>query len=252
MRMRTSIRNVSKLTRRCQDHAGDLGPVITWIAAPAGNVKRVASENAPIGVHPPRQARSRAALQRILVAAGEVLAETGADDFTMAAVADRAGLSIGAIYRRFEGKEQLLHAVKDRLLTGVEDDITAALDAATGDLPEVIAAFTRALADGFSAGAHVIPYVTGRSRTAESAERAREALERIQRRFLEATTAHLGEVRRADPRDALLVTFRTILAAGSHRTATWTVWPDGISWDQWTAQVTEMATRYLTTPEDPA
>lgn len=210
----------------------------------------MASENAPIGVHPPRQARSRAALQRILTAAEEVLAETGADDFTMVAVADRAGLSIGAIYRRFEGKDQLVHAVKDRLLTRVENDITAALDAADGDLPEIVAAFTRALADGFSAGAHVIPHVTGRNRTAESSERAREALERIQRRFIEATTAHLGEVRRAEPMDALLIAFRTILAAGAHRTVTWTVWPDGISWEQWTAQITEMTTRYLTTPDD--
>jgi AcrR family transcriptional regulator len=208
----------------------------------------VASENAPLGVRPPRQARSRAALERILVSAEQVLADTGFDDLTMAAVAERAGLSVGAIYRRFEGKEHLLIAVKDRLLTRVEDAITAALDATHGGLPEIIDAFTHALADGFSAGAHVIPHVAGTSHNIGSSERSRRALENIQRLFLDATTAHLDQVRRSDPTTALAIAFRTITAACIHRTITWRAVPDGISWDRWSEQVADMATLYLTTP----
>jgi len=210
----------------------------------------VTSGNAPLGFRPPQQARSRAALRRILASAEDVLATTGPDDFTMAAVAERAGLSVGAIYRRFEGKEQLLIAVKDRLLTRVEDDITAALGAAGDGLADVIAAFTRALADGFSAGAHVIPHVLGTARTTESAERSRRALENIQRMFLDAATAHRDEIRRPDPATALTVVFRTISSACIHRAVTWRSWPDGLSWATWSEQVAAMATAYLTTPGD--
>jgi AcrR family transcriptional regulator len=211
----------------------------------------VASENAPLGFRPPQQARSRAALERILVSAEQVLADTGFDELSMAAVAELAGLSIGTIYRRFEGKEHLLIAVKDRLLTRVEDDITAALDATSGGLPEVIDAFTHALADGFSAGAHVIPHVVGTSHNIGSSERSRRALENIQRAFLDATAAHLDQVRRSDPTTALAIAFRTITAACIHRTLTWRAVPDEISWDRWSEQVADMATLYLTTP-DPA
>lgn len=208
------------------------------------------SGNAPLGFRPPQQARSRAALQRILASAEEVLATTGFDDFTMAAVAERAGMSVGAIYRRFEGKEQLLIAVKDRLLSRVEDDITTALGAVEGGLPEVVGAFTRALADGLSAGAHVIPHVIGNARSTESSERSRRALENIERMFLDAATAHLDQVRRSDPATALAIVFRTITAACAHRAFTGRAWPDGISWAQWSEQIADMATVYLTTPDD--
>jgi AcrR family transcriptional regulator len=209
----------------------------------------VASGNAPLASYPPQQARSRAALQRILTAAEEVLAATGFDDFTMGAVAERAGLSVGAIYRRFEGKEQLLTAVKDRLLNQVEEGITAAVEAADGGLPEIIDAFTRALADGLSAGAHVIPHALGKTRTTEASERSQRALDNIQRLFLDAATAHLDEVRRSDPMTALALAFRTITGACIHRTVTLHTWPDGISWGQWSEQVADMATLYLTTPD---
>lgn len=207
------------------------------------------SENAPLGFRPPQQARSRAALQRILVSAEQELVETGSDDLTMAAVAERAGMSVGAIYRRFEGKEQLLHAVKDRLLARVEDDITAALDSAEGSLSEVIDAFTRALVDGFSACAHIIPHLFPDARPIGSSAWARRALKNIQQLFLDATTTHLDEVRRSDPATALAIAGRTITTACIHRAVLGQNVPDGISRTQWCEQVADMATVYLTTPD---
>lgn len=189
-------------------------------------------------------------MQKILASAEQVLAATGADDFTMAAVAERAGLSVGAIYRRFESREQLLIAVKHRLLGQVEDDLTAALGAVEGDLRDVVHTFTRTLAEGFSAGAHVIPHVAGTARTTESSERSRRALENIERMFIDVATVHLDQVRRSDPAAALLIAFRTITAACIHRAITWQAWPDGVSWSAWTEQVAGMAIAYLTSPDD--
>ena len=60
----------------------------------------------PQRVRPPQQARSRAALQRLLASAEYVLVNGGIDGFTIARVAEHAGVSVGGVYRRFEGKEQ--------------------------------------------------------------------------------------------------------------------------------------------------
>jgi AcrR family transcriptional regulator len=188
-------------------------------------------------------------LQRILASAEQELVDTGSDDLTMAAVAERAGMSVGAIYRRFEGKEQLLHAVRDRLLTRVEDDIAAALDSAEGGLSDVIDAFTRAVVDKYSIDAPIILHLFADIRPIGSSVRARRALENIHRLFLDATTANVAEVRRSDPATALAVAGRTITTACIHRAVLGRNATDGISQAQWCEQVTDMAVVYLTTPD---
>ncbi|WP_216892927.1 TetR/AcrR family transcriptional regulator [Nocardia alni] len=222
---------------------------VTYIVPPTSNVSPVGADKIPPGFNPPQQARSRAALQRIVIAAEQLLATMSSDELTMAAVADHAGVSIGSIYSRFAGKDQLLNAVKDRLLTRVEEGLAQALDAADDNLASTVETFTRALADGFSAGAHVLPSVLGGDRNKELAERGARALETIQRLFLGAAMRHIDEVRRPDPMTALVLTARTITGSGIHRTTSAHIWPDGISWGQWAGEVSTMATAYLTTPD---
>ncbi|WP_143179686.1 MULTISPECIES: TetR/AcrR family transcriptional regulator [Streptomyces] len=65
---------------------------------------------------PPQQKRSRAAMERILGAAQELVAERGAAALTIADVAVRAEVAVGTIYSRFTGKDALLAAVQDRWL----------------------------------------------------------------------------------------------------------------------------------------
>ncbi|MFD5393178.1 helix-turn-helix domain-containing protein [Streptomyces sp. NPDC127097] len=57
---------------------------------------------------PPQQRRSRAAMERILGAAQELVAERGAVALTIADVALRANVAVGTIYSRFAGKDALL------------------------------------------------------------------------------------------------------------------------------------------------
>lgn len=77
------------------------------------------------GVRLPRQARSRATFERLLDAAQELLEHEGVDGTSMAAVAQRAGSSIGALYTRVPDKTTLVRAVQLRLLerqvSGVEE-----------------------------------------------------------------------------------------------------------------------------------
>jgi AcrR family transcriptional regulator len=67
-------------------------------------------------VLPAHQARSRESLKRLLRAAIEVLNKEGLEGATIPRIAARAGLSPGAVYRRFADKDALLREVGIRLL----------------------------------------------------------------------------------------------------------------------------------------
>ncbi len=69
----------------------------------------------PKTVLPAHQARSRESLVRLLKAAAEVLNKDGLEGATIPRIAARAGLSPGAVYRRFHDKDALLREVCIRL-----------------------------------------------------------------------------------------------------------------------------------------
>ena len=56
----------------------------------------------------PQQQRSRESLRKLLKAAAEVLGQHGADGATIPRIAEHAGLTPGAVYRRFRDKDELL------------------------------------------------------------------------------------------------------------------------------------------------
>ena len=67
----------------------------------------------PEGPRPPRQKRSEATLARILGAARTLLATRDLDDITVEDIAREAGVSVGALYTRFKGKDELLTHLLD-------------------------------------------------------------------------------------------------------------------------------------------
>ena len=194
------------------------------------------------------QARSRKALQKVLAAAEEVLAADGFDEFTMTAVAKRAGVSVGAIYRRFDGKEQLLAAVKDRLLTRLEENLAERLTAADPSLEGVVDAFATAIADAFTAGGPAWPDLL-RSTGKSLEERGREALESVRQLFEQASETYRGQVRRSDPAAALAAVERMITGALIHQATRESSAPDGIPMQAYARQLSDMAIAYLRTPD---
>jgi AcrR family transcriptional regulator len=102
---------------------------------------------------PARQRRSRATLERILVAAGRTFDEAGVDASTMDAIATRAGLSIGSVYRFFEDKDALVATLMDRWRERAADVFVDLYsdESLTSDADEVladfIASFARLVAD---------------------------------------------------------------------------------------------------------
>jgi AcrR family transcriptional regulator len=63
---------------------------------------------------PTKQSRSKETITKLLDAAEAVLAEGGLEQATVPAIAARAGLSVGVVYRRFPDKDALLRAVYER------------------------------------------------------------------------------------------------------------------------------------------
>ena len=211
----------------------------------------VNAEQVSPGFRPPLQARSRKALQKVLTAAEDVLAAEGFDDFTMTAVAERAGVSVGAIYRRFDGKEQLLAAVKDRLLTQLEEDLAEQLRTAAPSLEGMVGAFAAVIAGAFAAGGQVWPDLLRGRGGPEMGERGLRALAEVRRLFQEATAPYTHEVRRDDSAAALAAAERTITGALIHRAAAVASSPDKTPMDIYARQVTDMAMAYLLTPDRP-
>nr|WP_202507404.1 TetR/AcrR family transcriptional regulator [Amycolatopsis rubida] len=178
-------------------------------------------------------------MQKLLTAAEQVLAEQGLESFTVAAVASRAGMSVGTIYRRFDGKEQLLRAVKDRLLTQLETSVRDALRSAPPDLRSIFTAFVAALAQTFEEHDRIFPELLDAQRS-DGRDRGLAALSAIQDALLEV----LPSAETAD----LKMAARTIIGACVHRAATSRFWPDDRPWETWAEEAAEMALAYLASP----
>lgn len=81
-----------------------------------------------IGVRAPVQRRSQETFDRILVAADSEIAEHGLAGTTTTAIAQRAGVSVGALYRFFDDKDALATALADKYLRDIGADFRALLD----------------------------------------------------------------------------------------------------------------------------
>jgi AcrR family transcriptional regulator len=76
---------------------------------------------------PARQARSRDTRERLIAAVELVIRERGLEGATVRVIAARAGLSVGAVYRRFTSKRALMRAAQERFLTNRAQRATATL-----------------------------------------------------------------------------------------------------------------------------
>lgn len=78
----------------------------------------------------PIQARAKATVDIILEATAQLLQHTSAEGLTTAAIAERAGVSVGSIYQYFESKEALIGALvadtTDQLNATIQETLASA------------------------------------------------------------------------------------------------------------------------------
>ena len=97
----------------------------------------------------PKQSRSRRTLQRITQAALELIAEKGVEGTTISAIVRRAGSSVGSFYARFEGKDDLLVYLDERIWESAEERWSEATEGSWGDqaVPEVVGGLAKLYAE---------------------------------------------------------------------------------------------------------
>jgi AcrR family transcriptional regulator len=100
-----------------------------------------------------RQQRSQATLDAILASAGALFDEQGVEATTMDAIARRAGVSIGAVYRFFENQDAVIATVAQRCSAQIQEaalpqfsDASLQRDA-DAVITDFLAAFVRVLDD---------------------------------------------------------------------------------------------------------
>jgi AcrR family transcriptional regulator len=197
------------------------------------------------GFHPPQQARSRAALQRLLASAEHVLINDGPEELTIARVAEHAGVSVGGVYRRFTGKEQLIDAVKQALAERLEHGVATALEKAGTSLEGVVGAMATALSDTLDESARLIPVILASGRTADPPKEGLRIFIGLRQRFFDAAAPYREQIRHPDPDAALEMAFRSVIGAGAHRAAVSPWLPDGLTWQQWAREIAVMTAAYL-------
>ena len=79
----------------------------------------------------PQQARSRESLRKLLKAAAEVLGQHGGEGTTIPRIAHHAGLTPGAVYRRFQDKDALLESVILGILERQDERVRTGMTSAT-------------------------------------------------------------------------------------------------------------------------
>src|SRR5262245_10068775 len=75
----------------------------------------------------PRQERSRESLRKLLKAATDVLGQHGVEGTTIPRIAEHAGLTPGAVYRRFRDKDALVEAAILGILERQDERLKAGL-----------------------------------------------------------------------------------------------------------------------------
>lgn len=194
------------------------------------------------GVHEllaqPRQERSRRSMAQILAAAETVWTRDGPDGFTIAAITEESGISIGGLYSRFNGKQGLVRAVKDRLLTRLEHDVAERLGDHGKGLDHTVRELVTCLSD---ADLRTVsrPLGGGKADDEELYARGAIARQRLLASFRTAALRDAHEIRHQDPELALSVAFHTTMASLA------TIAGSGLSPKQVRDEVADMCLAYL-------
>lgn len=161
---------------------------------------------------PPKQARSRRTLDRIAQAALGLMEEGGLEKATVASIVSRAGASVGSFYARFDGKDDLVRYLQDRIWAearGRWDDSMVAQPWSAWSLEEVVEGVVGLLLQSFRADYHQRE-ILGRERRQdeEGARRVFAFHQHILSTITPHFLAHRDEISHPDPEWAIRLGYR--------------------------------------------
>ncbi|HET8826755.1 MAG TPA: helix-turn-helix domain-containing protein [Terriglobales bacterium] len=167
----------------------------------------------------PQQERSRESLRKLLKAAAEVLGQHGVEGTTIPRIAEHAGLTPGAVYRRFRDKDELLETAILGILERQEERMKIGLrPSSAGQIPLPVFAESVIgnLVIGYRANAALLramrQFVYGRAQTPFWKKAARLEM-RSFRRLVDLFLAHRDEIGHPQPRVAISVGLMMVISA---------------------------------------
>jgi AcrR family transcriptional regulator len=163
----------------------------------------------PMKTLEPQQERSRESLRKLLKAATEVLGHHGVEGTTIPRIAQHAGLTPGAVYRRFRDKDELLETAILGILERQDERVKAGMtpDMAARIPLEVFAAqIVGGIVVSYRANAALLralrKFVQGRPNTA-FVKKAGKLEVRTYERLVDLILADRKDIRHPNPRIAV-------------------------------------------------
>jgi AcrR family transcriptional regulator len=161
----------------------------------------------------PQQERSRESLRKLQKATAEVLGQHGVEGATIPRIAEHAGLTPGAIYRRFHDKDALLEATILGILERQEERMKTGLTpAAAGQIPlpvfaeQVIGSMVLSYRINAALLRAMRTFVHSRPHTAFY-KKAMKLESQTFEQMVELFMAHRKDMRHPDPRTAISLAF---------------------------------------------
>ena len=162
-----------------------------------------------------RQARSQETVERLLESAEALIADKGFDDVTVAEIAQRAGLSVGAVYARFRDKMGVLHCLQDRFVEEAHLTTDAALDPERwqgASVPEIVEELIAFLVELHRERRGVMRELLVRTRSDPSMIQRKEGLvAHLSRRLRALLLGRPGSIQHPDPPAAVSFGLRLVL-----------------------------------------
>lgn len=166
-------------------------------------------------IRPARQARSQETLERLLDSAEALIADKGFDDVTVAEIAERAGLSVGAVYSRFRDKKGILHCLQDRFVdeAHLTTDATLDIDRWEGaSIEEIVGELIVFLVEIHRERRGVLRELLVRTRNEPAmVERKERLVAHVSERLSSLLLSQADRIGRADPAAAVAFGLRLVL-----------------------------------------
>lgn len=202
-----------------------------------------------------QQERSRRTEKLILQASIDMLGEVGEAGITMSSVSERAGVSVGSIYRRFGSRTELLIATSDSFAQGFSNQLKKRLDGAGPEdlaTPEAViryatSSFSRLFEKNAAPFGRLL--LLGLNEPAIFAKGSQASIEGGAEwmRFV----LQVGDsIRRPDPEAAVDYCYRLVYAMCAHRLTQGSDMESRrpLDWDHLIAELAETTIAYLLTP----
>ena len=197
---------------------------------------------------PAQQARSRLTQQRILEAGTALLEEGGTEALTVAAVASRAGVAVGSVYRRFGDKDRLIAALQHDMIEQFNADIVRRFDPLGTEPPALVASAVAGLTETYQAHERLMRVFLAAGAVDPAVARvgseAAIDADRVFRRFLEPIVPMIDA---PEPERRLDVVYRLIYGTCQNRVLYGDLFESDrpLTWRELTEELVDVACLYL-------